>query len=261
MRSGTGKKPQAQRNPVGVWSLNTHHPSTRHPIAFGIYSVYSHPLGSVDRTGGRERQMAKSSMGGANFSDYALVADRITLFYQRFPTGRIVTRLHSRSDAEITFRALVYRAADDRRPAATGWASERRGEGEINQVACLENTETSAIGRALANLGFTASTRRPSREEMEKAARERARLAVLGATAAAPAPSRPAIDDDPAQRRANAVRDAFGLIERAEAIGFPRQRAEVIRTALQRPTLTPRTLGRLERRVRGWIARHRPHGR
>jgi len=205
--------------------------------------------------------MAKSSIGGANFSDYALVADRITLFYQRFPTGRIETRLHSRSDAEITFRALVYRAAGDPRPAATGWASERRGEGEINQVACLENTETSAIGRALANLGFTASTRRPSREEMEKAARERARLAVVAASGAAPAHARAPIDGDPAQRRANAVHDALGLIERAEAIGFPRRRAEAVRAALQRPTLTPRTLGRLERRIRGWIARHRPQGR
>ncbi|HEV7992186.1 MAG TPA: hypothetical protein VGP25_10190 [Gemmatimonadaceae bacterium] len=210
--------------------------------------------------------MAKSSMGGANFSDYALVADRITLFYLRFPTGRIVTQLHSRSDTEITFRALVFRGADDRRPAATGWASERLGDGEINQVACLENTETSAIGRALANLGFTASTRRPSREEMEKAARERARIAVLGAVAAQPrssldSPVRAPVDAGSVQRRANAVHDAVGLIERAEAIGFPHRRAEIIRQALERPALTPRTLTRLERRVRAWIARHRPHGR
>jgi hypothetical protein len=205
--------------------------------------------------------MAKSSVGGANFSDYALVADRITLFYLRYPTGRIVTRLHSRSDTEITFRALVFRGADDRRPAATGWASERRDDGEINQVACLENTETSAIGRALANLGFTASTRRPSREEMEKASRERARIALLGAVAAQPAAVRPPIEADPAQRRANAVHDALGLIERAEAIGFSSRRAQVIRDALERPALTPKTLTRLERRMRAWIARHRPHGR
>lgn len=205
--------------------------------------------------------MAKSSVGGASFSDYALVADRITLFYLRYPTGRIVTQLHSRSDREITFRALVYRGADDRRPAATGWASERRDDGEINQVACLENTETSAIGRALANLGFTASTRRPSREEMEKASRERARIALLDAVAAQPATARQSIDADPAQRRANAVHDALGLIERAEAIGFPRRRARVIRDALERPDLTPKTLTRLERRVRAWIARHRPHSR
>jgi hypothetical protein len=205
--------------------------------------------------------MAKSSMGGASFADYALVADRITLFYLRYPTGRIVTRLHSRSDTEITFRALVFRSADDRRPAATGWASERRDDGEINQVACLENTETSAIGRALANLGFTASTRRPSREEMEKSSRERARIALLGAVAAQPAPGRPPIEADPVQRRANAVHDALNLIERAEAIGFPPRRAQTIRDALERATLTPRTLTRLERRTRAWIARHRPHGR
>jgi hypothetical protein len=210
--------------------------------------------------------MAKAPVGGASYADYALVADRITLFYLRYPTGRIVTQLHSRSDTEITFRALVFRGADDRRPAATGWASERRGDGEINQVACLENTETSAIGRALANLGFTASVRRPSREEMEKSARERLRLAVSRPVAVEPAateptPERLAIDADPLQRRANAVHDALGLLERAEAIGFSGRRARTIREALEQPALTPKTLTRLERRVRGWIARHRPHGR
>ena len=205
--------------------------------------------------------MAKSSMSGASFADYALVSDRITLFYLRFPTGRIVTQLHSSSDTEITFQALVFRGADDLHPASTGWASERRGDGEINEVACLENTETSAIGRALANLGFTASIRRPSREEIEKTTRERARIALLSALPTAPASPTPSIDAGPVQRRANAVHDALGLIERAEAIGFPPGRALAIRDALLNPKLAPRTLTRLERRVRGWIARHRPHGR
>jgi hypothetical protein len=196
--------------------------------------------------------MAKTRLGDPGLADYAPVSDRITLFYQRYPAGRIVTQLHSRTDREITFRALVFRGADDRRPAATGWASEREGDGEVNAVACLENTETSAIGRALANLGFTASVRRPSREEMEKAARERARLVA-----------RPAVvgETDPVQRRANAVHDVRSLIERAEAIGFSERRAETLRGALEQAELTPRTLMRLERRVRGWMARHRPHGR
>src|SRR5689334_24400132 len=120
--------------------------------------------------------MSKTEFGRDDLSDYALVADRITLFYERYPDGRIVTELHSRADREITFRALVYRSAADAQPAATGWASEREGDGEINRVACLENTETSAVGRALANLGFTASRFRPSAEEMAKAARARARI-------------------------------------------------------------------------------------
>ena len=212
--------------------------------------------------------MTKIGFGELDPSAYALVADRITLFYQRYPAGRIVTELMSRTEREITFRALVYRDPADVHPAATGWASEREGDGQINQVACLENTETSAVGRALANLGFTASPRRPSREEMEKAARQRARL-VAHPGPVAPPEVRPApvevrltpIDADPLQRRANAVHDVLGLIERAEAIGFPERRGTTLRDAVQRADLTPRTVMRLERRIRAWMARHRPHGR
>ena len=206
--------------------------------------------------------MAKTGFGEHDLSAYALVADRITLFYERYPAGRIVTELFSRVDREITFRALVFRGPEDVHPAATGWASEREGDGQINQVACLENTETSAVGRALANLGFTASSRRPSREEMEKAARQRARLVPPR-----PAPVEPLavrhtpLDADPLQRRANAVYDVLGLIERAEAIGFRERRGATLRAAVGRTDLTPRTVMRLERRIRAWMARHRPHGR
>jgi hypothetical protein len=210
--------------------------------------------------------MAKTGLGEHDLSAYALVADRITLFYERYPAGRIVTELFSRSEREITFRALVFRGPEDTQPAATGWASEREGDGQINQVACLENTETSAVGRALANLGFTASSRRPSREEMEKAVRQRARLAARPVVAETvpvflPHAPRPPLDAEPLQRRANAVYDVLGLIERAEAIGFPERRGATLRAAIERPDLTPRTLTRLERRVRAWMARHRPHGR
>jgi hypothetical protein len=205
--------------------------------------------------------MAKTGFGEHDLSAYALVADRITLFYERYPAGRIVTELFSRTEREITFRALVFRGPEDVQPAATGWASEREGDGQINQVACLENTETSAVGRALANLGFTASSRRPSREELEKAARQRARL-VPRPIVAGPVPApQPPLDADPLQRRANAVHDILGLIERAEAIGFPERRGTTLRSAVERPDLAPRTLMRLERRIRAWMARHRPHGR
>src|SRR3954463_119692 len=112
-----------------------------------------------------------------NADQYATVADRIELFYSRFPEGRINTELVERRDGEITFKALIYRSATETLSAATGWASEREGDGDVNTVACLENTETSAVGRALANLGFTASTKRPSREEMEKVVRVRSALA------------------------------------------------------------------------------------
>ena len=198
-----------------------------------------------------------------SFADYAPVADRVTLFYARFPQGRIVTDLHSRTEHEITFRASVFRTPDEVEPASTGWASERIGDGEINQVACLENAETSAIGRALANLGFTASRQRPSREEMEKAARERARFAkhlsvvsepsagLVGQLSTMQAP----LDADPLQRRANTAHDVLDLLARAEALGFPVRRAEVLRSAVIRTDILPAWVAELERRLRGWIAR------
>ena len=56
---------------------------------------------------------------------------------------------------------------------STGWAEEVRGQGNVNKTSHLENCETSAIGRALANAGVAGSdpTKRPSREEMAKVER------------------------------------------------------------------------------------------
>src|ERR671915_1412516 len=113
-----------------------------------------------------------------NPDDYALVSERIALFYERYPNGRIIPRLYSVTNDAVIFEARVYRDKSDAEPAAVGWAREFEGDGDINEVACLENTETSAIRRALANLGFSASKKRPSYEEMMKADRTRRRLAA-----------------------------------------------------------------------------------
>src|SRR5436190_10154056 len=143
---------------------------------------------------------------------YATVAERIELFYSRFPLGRINTELVARADGEITFKALVFRSADDTFVAATGWASEREGDSDINTVACLENTETSAVGRALANLGFTASSKRPSREEMEKAMRVRRALSFRDTKRR---------DGSDSQQAADALNDVLHLLSKAQAKGLP----------------------------------------
>jgi hypothetical protein len=118
---------------------------------------------------------------------YAPVAERVRLFYERYPTGRIITELVSRTPQDVVFKATVFRTTSEQTPAATGWAAEREGDGDINTVACLENTETSAVGRALANLGLTASRERPSAEEMLKAARAHARVARQATAITGPA--------------------------------------------------------------------------
>lgn len=148
--------------------------------------------------------------------DYAPVADRVRMFYDRYPDGRIVTRLIERTDQGVVFKAAVFRYSSDAGPAATGWAAEREGDGEINTVACLENAETSAVGRALANLGLLASAKRPSREEMEKADRARARLRRSPESRRS---SAPALNPD-IQRRADHALEVIALVEQAESLGL-----------------------------------------
>ena len=182
-----------------------------------------------------------------NPDQYATVAERIELFYSRFPEGRINTELVGRDDGEITFKALVYRTATDSLAAATGWASEREGSTDINSVACLENTETSAVGRALANLGFTASTKRPSREEMEKAARVRSGSSLRNSKQS---------ENGELHTQANAADDVLQLLSKAEQKGLPAQRAEIVRTRVNRyPGLPPARVRKIEATLRSWIRR------
>lgn len=197
---------------------------------------------------------------------YAPVADRIALFYERHPTGRIITEMVERSQV-VVFKALIYRAANDTLPAATGWASERVGDGEINAVACVENTETSSIGRALANLGFTASSRRPSAEEMEKASRERARLArerlnppreQCMSIANSRAGLRVAEAPASAWEAGAATIDALDLLAEAERAGLDPGRAAKLRMRLEAGSVATSAIERVERALRRWLAEHEP---
>lgn len=115
-------------------------------------------------------------MGGQRFKleDYIPVQERINTFWRDYPDGHIVTTLMSDPhDFTICrYRADVFRSLDDQRPAAVGHAFERAGQGMANQTSHEENCETSAIGRALANLGYaTSASQRASREEMGKVQR------------------------------------------------------------------------------------------
>lgn len=188
-----------------------------------------------------------------DLAGYAPVADRIQQFYERFSAGRIITELVSRHEGEIVFRALVYRDMTEPQPAATGWAAEREGDGEVNAVACLENAETSAIGRALANLGFTASTRRPSREEMAKANRARHRLSIAGGLlSTVPAQAEPSL----LQERADAVHDLLTLMASAERRGFsPRRAAVIAMHASRMPPISRARVRELELAIRAWLRR------
>ena len=178
---------------------------------------------------------------------YATVAERIEQFYSRFPEGRINTELVTRDGGEITFKALVYRTAAETLAAATGWASEREGDGDVNTVACLENTETSAVGRALANLGFTASSKRPSREEMEKVARVRSSLSFRDTR------RREQIN---LHSLPNVTDDVLQLLSSAQQKGFPARRSQILRQRIQQPGLSAARVRKIEISLRSWVRRH-----
>jgi hypothetical protein len=198
---------------------------------------------------------------------YATVAERIRLFYERHPLGRIQTELVSRTPNEVIFKALVFRAPEDSLPSATGWAAEREGDGEINLVACLENTETSAVGRALANLGFTAARERPSVEELRKSSRVRHRMKMATGLPPNEFPSRPRrvreaelaspIADDPLQREANDVVDALTLLRTAERFGLRTARGRDLRTRLIAGTMPVEIRHRWMALLRRWIEKRR----
>ena len=199
---------------------------------------------------------------------YATVAERIRLFYERHPLGRIQTELVSRTSNEVIFKALVFRTPEDSLPSATGWAAEREGDGEINLVACLENTETSAVGRALANLGFTAARERPSVEELRKSSRVRHRVKVTTGLAPNEFPSRPrrvreaelassSFNDDPLQREANDVVDALALLRTAERFGLRAARGRELRTRLIAGTMPVEVRHQWMALLRRWIEKRR----
>jgi hypothetical protein len=105
---------------------------------------------------------------GFDLSNYEPVEKRIDRFYGEFKNGRIVTELVAHSDQMFIVKAFAYRDAADERPASTGFAEERVGSNPVNRQSALENCETSAIGRCLANLNFAPKGARPSLEEMTK---------------------------------------------------------------------------------------------
>lgn len=112
-------------------------------------------------------------MANFNLENYIPVNERLALFYRDFPNGRIITLVaeHNLESGFVMFKACAYREKDDVEPSATGHAFEERTQGYVNKTSYIENCETSAVGRALALLGYEISKGIASREEMAKVQR------------------------------------------------------------------------------------------
>jgi hypothetical protein len=105
-----------------------------------------------------------------NLDDYEPVEARITAFWAKYPEGRIHTEIVLINEQQIVIKASVWTDREDPRPVTIDFAQETIGATNITKNSWLEVCATSAIGRALADLDFAKKGKRPSREEMRKAA-------------------------------------------------------------------------------------------
>jgi hypothetical protein len=112
-------------------------------------------------------------MAHFNLAEYQTVQERVDLFWQRFPNGRLYTELVSFTPDQVVFKAECYANKDDVYPLAVDYAEERLGSSPVNKTSFLENCSTSALGRCISLLGneFSPKGKRPSQNEMSKVAR------------------------------------------------------------------------------------------
>jgi hypothetical protein len=103
-----------------------------------------------------------------NLSEYEPVEVRLEKFINDHKNFRISTELEVVEATRYIVKAYLYKDASDSVAWATGYAEETVTARGVNQTSALENCETSAIGRALANAGYAPKGKRPSREEMIK---------------------------------------------------------------------------------------------
>jgi hypothetical protein len=115
---------------------------------------------------------------GFNLDDYQTVAERLDEALKEHGDMRVITSLEhtERLDGRPVQYVMKAELWLGTTLVSTGWAEEIVGNSPVNKTSALENCETSAVGRALANFGFQGknpSATRPSRNEMEKVERVR----------------------------------------------------------------------------------------
>ena len=100
-----------------------------------------------------------------NPNEYEMVEVRIRKFLDLHPDGRIMTEVVP-DDNDWIFKSFIYLDVGEQAtdlPKAVGYATEKKGSSPF----AAEVSETSSIGRGLANMGLHGN-KRASREEMRK---------------------------------------------------------------------------------------------
>ena len=98
---------------------------------------------------------------------YVEVNERLIYFRKNFPNFSLTSEVLEKTDKSILIIATICDEKD--RVIATGLAEEEKGSTFINKTSYVENCETSAWGRALANFGIGLETSVASADEVQNA--------------------------------------------------------------------------------------------
>lgn len=137
--------------------------------------------------------------GNFSLDDYVDVAERVEQFYEKHPEGRLVTDIVELRPDLVIVRARAYQTPDDPTPSTGHSMLAIPGHTPYTKGSEVENAETSAVGRAIAFLGFAVKKGIASRQEV----RNKSQDGGGGATPPAPA-ARPSAA---LQERAQAVEE------------------------------------------------------
>ena len=96
--------------------------------------------------------------------EYVEVNERLKYFREHYPEYTLMSEIVSIENGMVVMKAHIIN--EQGRLLATGTAYEREDSSFINKTSYIENCETSAWGRALANFGIGLDTSVASYEEV-----------------------------------------------------------------------------------------------
>jgi hypothetical protein len=98
---------------------------------------------------------------------YVLVNERLKYFRENFKDWRLITEIIELTEKRVVLKANILNPNGE--VVATGLACEVQGSTNVNKTSHIENCETSAWGRALANFGIGIDSSVASADEVANA--------------------------------------------------------------------------------------------